>query len=180
LQKPDIETLASSVVYQNRWMSIREDRIIRSDGSPGIYGVVEKPDFAVIAAVEADRIFLVEQYRYPVGQRFWELPQGSWEKSPLDPLSLAKAELREETGLVAGSMVHAGHLFLAYGFCTQGYNIFLASDLQQCEPKLEPEEQGLIARPFSLTEFEIMMGDGTIKDATTIAAYSLLRSKGLL
>lgn len=161
-------------------MSVREDKIIRPDGSRGIYGVVEKPDFAVIAAIDAGRIFLVEQYRYPVAERFWELPQGSWEKGSLDPLSLAKAELREETGLVASSMVHAGHLFLAYGFSNQGYDVFLASDLQQFTPILEPEEQGLITQSFSLSEFESMIGNGTIKDATTIAAYSLLNIKGLL
>ena len=161
-------------------MSVREDKIIRADGSQGIYGVVEKSDFAVIAAVDADRIYLVEQYRYPVEERFWELPQGSWEDSAVDPLLLAKAELREETGLVAHAMVHVGHLFLAYGFSNQGYNVFLASDLQQLDPRLEPEEHGLIARPFALTEFERMIGNGIIKDATTIAAYGLLRIKGLL
>jgi len=180
LPKPEIERTASIVVYQNRWMRVREDKIIRPDGSQGIYGVIEKPDFAVIAAIDAGQIFLVEQYRYPVEDRFWEMPQGSWEKDSLDPLSLAKAELREETGLVADSMVHAGHLFLAYGFTNQGYDIFLASDLQQFTPILEPEEQGLITRPFPLAEFETMIGNGIVKDATTIAAYGFLRIKGLL
>ena len=171
---------SSEVVYQNRWMSVREDKIIRSDGSQGIYGVVEKSDFVVIAAVDDNQIYLVEQFRYPVGKRFWELPQGSWENSSVDPLFLAKAELREETGLVANSMVHVGHLFLAYGFSNQGYNVFFASDLQQLSTRLEPEEQGLIVRPFPILDFEMMIGNGIIKDATTIAAYSLLRIKGLL
>ena len=51
MHTPEIQTLSSSVVYQNRWMTVREDKIIRADGSSGIYGVVEKQDFAVIAAV---------------------------------------------------------------------------------------------------------------------------------
>jgi ADP-ribose pyrophosphatase len=175
-----MEKKDSKIVYRNRWMSVREDRIIRSDGSQGVYGVVEKTDFAVIAAIDADRIYLVEQYRYPVEERFWEMPQGSMEDSAVDPLLLAKAELREETGLVANSMVHVGHLFLAYGFSNQGYNVFFASDLQQFDPRLEPEEYGLITRPFPLAEFERMIGSGMIKDATTIAAYSLLRIKSLI
>jgi ADP-ribose pyrophosphatase len=180
VSKHEIETTASEVVYRNRWMSVREDQITRADGSQGIYGVVEKPDFAVIAAIEAGQIYLVEQYRYPVQGRYWELPQGSWERSEVDPLVLARAELREETGLVARSMVHAGHLFLACGFSSQGYDVFLASGLQQRDTQLEPEEQGLAVRAFPLIAFETMISSGAIKDATTVAAYGLLRLKGLL
>src|SRR4051794_17598052 len=108
MSKPEAETLSSLVVYQNRWMTVREDSIVRADGSHGIFGVVEKRDFAVIAAVQKNALWLVEQYRYPVGERFWELPQGSWEDSEVDPVTLAKAELREETGLVAESVEHVG------------------------------------------------------------------------
>jgi hypothetical protein len=73
----DIQTLATRVVYEHRWMRVREDSIRRRDGSDGIYGVVEKPDFVVIVPVEQDRsLHLVQQFRYPVGARYWELPQG--------------------------------------------------------------------------------------------------------
>ena len=79
----NIETTSTRLVYENRWMRVREDTIRRRDGSIGIYGVVEKPDFVVIVPVEDDgRVHLVEQYRYPVKGRYWELPQGSWEQEP--------------------------------------------------------------------------------------------------
>ena len=67
----EIEQLESRVVYRNRWMNVREDDIRRMDGSLGIYGVVEKKDFSVIAAVDGDEVYLVEQYRYPVQARYW-------------------------------------------------------------------------------------------------------------
>jgi ADP-ribose pyrophosphatase len=71
----DIETVGTTVVYENRWMRVREDTIRRRDGSSGIYSVVEKPDFVVIAPVEDNgRLHLVEQFRYPVRGRYWELP----------------------------------------------------------------------------------------------------------
>jgi ADP-ribose pyrophosphatase len=180
VSKPEIETLDSTVVYKNRWMSVREDAIVRADGSTGLYSVVDKPDFAVIAAVSDGEIHLVEQYRYPVKVRFWEMPQGSWEEQTVDPRVLAKAELREETGLIAGSMQHAGRLYLAYGYSSQAYDVFLASDLQPGENQLDAEEVGLIARAFKLGRFEDMLKDGTIRDATTVAAYGLLRMKGML
>jgi len=180
VSKPEIETIGTAVVYKNRWMTLREDTIVRADGSTGLYSVVEKPDFAVIAAVSNGELYLVEQYRYPVQARFWELPQGSWEQQTVDPQVLAKAELREETGLIAGSMLHAGRLFLAYGYSSQAYDLFLATELSQGETQLDAEELGLVAKPFKLQLVEDMIRDGTIKDATTVAAFGLLKLKGLL
>ena len=179
--RPEIETISSRVVYENRWMRVREDSIRRSNGRMGMYGVVEKPDFVVIAPIEHGIIHLVEQYRYPVQQRCWELPQGSWEDQPgADPDVLASAELREETGLSAATLIHAGYLHIGYGYSTQGYHIFLASGLTNGERDLDVEEAGLITRAFTLADVERMILDGTIKDATTIAALGLLRMKGLI
>jgi ADP-ribose pyrophosphatase len=180
MTQPEIRTTASQIVYRNRWMAVREDAIERADGSTGIYGVVEKPDFAVIAALREGQLYLVEQYRYPVRQRFWELPQGSWEGQTIDPLSLARAELREETGLVAGHMQHAGRLFLGYGYSTQAYDLFLAIDCEQHATELDAEELGLVARPFDIATVQTMVCDGSIQDATTVAAFGLLRLKGLI
>jgi ADP-ribose pyrophosphatase len=178
----EIETTGTRIVYENRWMRVREDTIRRQDGSAGIYGMVEKPDFVVVAPVEDNgRLHLVEQYRYPVKGRYWELPQGSWEDTPgADPLEVARGELRDETGLVAARIVYVGHLFEAYGYSNQGYHIFLASGLRRGDAAPEPEEQGLITRDFSTSEVEQMMWNGEIKDATTIAALGLLRLKGFL
>jgi ADP-ribose pyrophosphatase len=170
----------SVIVYENRWMRVREDRIARPDGSPGLYGVVEKSDFAVIAAIEDGRVCLVEQYRYPARARYWELPQGSWEGRSIDPLDLAAAELREETGLMAGSMLGVGRLFAAYGYSTQCCEVFLATNLVQGRPERESEEAGMIARSFGIPEFERMIVEGAIRDAATVAAFGLLRLKKLI
>jgi ADP-ribose pyrophosphatase len=176
-QNPEIRTLSSRVVYQNRWMNVREDAIERSDGQPGLYGVVEKADFAVIVPWDRGGLHLVQQYRYPVGARYWELPQGSWEASEVSPLDLARAELQEETGLTASSMELLGYLYLGYGYSTQGYHIYLAGDLKAGPPRPDPEEQGLESRWFSWDAVEALVLDGSIRDATTVAALGLWRMK---
>ncbi|HTF98116.1 MAG TPA: NUDIX hydrolase [Cellvibrio sp.] len=177
----EIKMLASKTVYQNKWMRVREDKIQRSSGAEGIFGVVEKPDFVVIIPITDGYIHLVEQYRYPVQGRYWELPQGSWEENPdADHALIAAGELQEETGLRAGQMLYVGHQFLAYGYSNQGYHIYLATDLQQEHGSLDQEEEGLIAKPFSLAEFEQMICVGTIKDATSVNAYNLARLKGFI
>lgn len=177
----DIKQLASKVVYQNKWMTVREDKIVRSSGAEGIYGVVDKPDCAVIIAIDDAQIHLVQQYRYTVQQRCWELPQGAWESNPdADHCDLAKGELREETGLCAGKMEYVGPQFIAYGFLNQTCHVYLASQLTLIGDQRDSEEEDLITRSFSIEAFEQMLIDGQIKDSVTIAAYGLAKLKQMV
>ena len=77
--------------------------------------------------------------------------------------SSARAELREETGIEAAEMVYAGHLFLAYGYSTQGYHVFLAKGLQHGTPEREREEQDLVSHAFEINEVEEMMCRGGVQ-----------------
>jgi 8-oxo-dGTP pyrophosphatase MutT (NUDIX family) len=100
--EPDIRTLASSVIYEDSWMSLRRDEIERRDGTRGTYAVVEKPDFAVVIPADSGRFCLVEEYRYPVRRRAWAFPQGAFPgRAAGDPEDLARLELAQETGLRA-------------------------------------------------------------------------------
>ncbi len=171
----EIKRIGSRVVYTNPWMTVREDDIERPDGSSGIFGVVEKDDFALIVPRYQDGFVLVEQFRYPVEARFWEFPQGSWEEAAgTAPEALARAELAEETGFEAGEMRRLGHLFEAYGYSDQGFDVYLASELEPGPPRRSIEEQDMRVQSVSTSELEAMIRDGRIKDAPTIAAYGLL------
>lgn len=169
-------------MYRNAWMSVREDDIELPDGSRGVYGVVDKPDFAlVIPRADDGRLWLVEQYRYAVGRRAWEFPQGSWPAAASGPAQLLAAtellavtELREETGLQADELRHLGHLYCAYGFCSQGFDVWLATGLREGTPERELTEQDMRHRCVSDAEFRQMAKDGAIVDAATLAAYGLL------
>jgi ADP-ribose pyrophosphatase len=175
------ETLSSRIAYENRWTRVREDIIRRADGSDGLYGVVERSDFVVIVPWQDGRLTLVEQYRYPVGARIWEFPMGMWEQAPgTDPAVLAAGELREETGLIAGHMLHAGEIFQGPGYCNQRGHIFLATDLTQGDHQREVSEQDMVCRDFDLAAFEAMIRDGKVREAITISAFGLLRVKGLI
>ncbi|GAL17530.1 ADP-ribose pyrophosphatase [Vibrio maritimus] len=176
-----IKTLSSKVVYQNPWMTVREDDIQRESGAKGIYGVVDKPDCAVIIAIEDDQVHLVNQYRYTVSDSFWELPQGAWESNPdADHLELARGELQEETGLVADKMTYVGKQFIAYGFLNQTCHIYLATQLTLQDRNLDTEEEDLITQSFPIAEFEQMLIVGDIQDVVTTAAWGLAKLKGLI
>lgn len=179
---PEVKTLGSRQVYENRWIRVREDRILFANGLEGIYGVIEKNNSSLIFPLTEDGfVYLVEQWRYPVGRRYWELPQGSWESDPsVDPLILAQGELREETGLTACEMDYVGELFESYGLSNNRCHIFLAKGLTEGKANIESEEQGLICQKFALNDAIKMVINGEIQDAVTVAAFGLLRLKNLI
>ena len=110
-ERPAVRQVASRVVYENPWMVVREDEVERLDGSRGMYGVVDKPDFVLVIPEEGDGFHLVEEYRYPIGRRTWSFPQGSAPgRREADPEELARRELAEETGLRAGTLRRLGYL----------------------------------------------------------------------
>ena len=170
-----IKTLSRREVYRNPWLRVREDEIERSNGKKGIYGVVEKDDCAVILPIEGETVYLVEQFRYTIGERALELPQGGWERSDVDPEELARGELREETGLIAKSMTYLGFLWIAYGFAKQKQHVYMATGLSHAGKEPDPEEHDLVLKTATVAEFERMLLDGTIRDCCTVAAWGLYK-----
>jgi ADP-ribose pyrophosphatase len=166
---------ASRVVYENRWMRVREDRTETRDGAPGLYAWVEKPPAAVIVPIQDGHVWLVEQFRHPVGRRFWEFPQGAWEEDPEAPAeALARGELAEETGLRAARMERLGSLFFAYGLSSQPFDVWLATGLEPGEPAPEATEADLVCARTPVAAFEAMIAAGEVADAATVAAWHLV------
>lgn len=175
------KTKSIRTVYKNRWMSVREDIIERPSGAEGLYGVVEKPDFAAIIAIEDGHIHLVEQFRYAVQQRSLELPMGAWpEKPDADPAELAQGELQEETGYRARKLDKIGFHYVDNGGATLGCHVFMASQLEFVGRNPDAEEEDLVAITLPLYEFENRIIQGDILDACTIACYGLAKLKGLV
>jgi 8-oxo-dGTP pyrophosphatase MutT (NUDIX family) len=163
---------STRVVYENRWMRVHEDALARPDGSPGLYAWIEKPPAALIVPLEDDHVWLVEQFRHPVGRRFWEFPQGAWEDEPgAAPEDLARGELAEETGLRAATLERLGRLYFAYGITDQPVDVWLATGLEPGPQDLEPTELGLRVGRFSVEELEAMIARGELADAASVAAW---------
>src|SRR5260370_12789445 len=57
------KTLGTRVMYANPWITVREDDVIRPDGKPGIYGVVEmRLSVGIVALNDAGVIALASQW----------------------------------------------------------------------------------------------------------------------
>ncbi|MFC7729203.1 NUDIX hydrolase [Actinomadura keratinilytica] len=173
--EPAVRRVSSRVVYENRWMTVREDLVQRADGSRGIYGVVEKDDYALVIPAERDGFHMVEEYRYPIGRRTWNFPQGSHpDHRGGAPEALARRELAEETGLRAATLTPLGRLHSSHGTSSQGVHVFLATGLTPGEHAREPEEQDMRQRFVTREEFKRLVRAGEITDDATVAAYALL------
>ncbi len=180
MSKSVIRTIHSREVYANPWTRVREDVIERADGTRGIYGVVDKDPACIVIPLEAtpegDFLYLVDQFRYTVGGRYLELPQGGWELADADPEEMARGELQEETGLLAARMTQLATHQIAYGVMNQKHHIFLAEGLTAGPPTgRDPEESDLEVHRVSVAEFEAMVLDNTIVDNCSVAAWCVYR-----
>lgn len=163
-------TLASKVVYENPWIRVREDAVLRPDGKPGIYGVVEtRLATGVVALTPNDEVYLVGQYRYPMGSYSWEIIEGGSDADE-SALDAAQRELREEAGLVAAHWEPLGpeiHLTNCHSN-ERGY-LFLATGLSEVGATPDGTEE-LALRKVPLAEALAMVDSGEIADAMSIMA----------
>jgi 8-oxo-dGTP pyrophosphatase MutT (NUDIX family) len=161
--------LGSREVYDNPWINVREDSVIRPDGEQGIYGVVHFKNIAIgILAVEGEHLYLVGQYRYPLEKYSWEIPEGGCAEGE-DPLDAARRELEEETGLRAENWEKLGEAHLSNSVSDELAVWFLATGLTQGKHSPEGTEQ-LEVRRVTLGEAIEMALGGEISDALSLLA----------
>lgn len=166
-------THASNVVYENRWISVREDEVTGPAGD-GIYGVVtmRHPAVFVVAVDAEDRVCLVTLDRYATGGASIEVPAGGTDGE--EPLIAARRELLEETGITAATWTPIGRMNALNGIANAPEHVFLATGLSQEVSTFTAEEQAaegiasVVWAPF--TEVVAMIGDGRITDGETVAA----------
>jgi len=170
-----VRTTSSREAYRNPWTRVREDVIEYDDGSTAVYGVVERPDFALVLPYERDGFWLVEQFRHPLGRRAWEFPQGGWGAGKSGTAEeLARAELAEETGLRATHLRHLGRLDIAPGLMTQAFDVWLATGLTAGPTDREASEADMQHAFVTEAGLRAMVRDGRFTDSPSLAAYSLL------
>jgi 8-oxo-dGTP pyrophosphatase MutT (NUDIX family) len=169
---------SEKAIYDNPWIGLTEYEVLNPSGNPGIYGKVHFKNLAIGVFPLDDELntYLVGQYRFPLSQYSWEMPEGG---GPLgtDPLDSAKRELLEETGLKAREWSELQRMHLSNSVSDELSIIYLARGLEQFEAEPEDTEQLVVHKvPFE-TVYQ-MVCNNEITDSMTVAA--VLKIKILL
>lgn len=172
---------ARRVAYENPWITVWHDDVVRPDGRPGIYGVVHFAGLAagVVAIDDADRVLLVGQHRYPLDAFSWEIPEGGVPVDE-DPLDGARRELAEETGVVAADWREIARCHLSNSVTDEAAVLYLATGLTMEHAAPEATEV-LAVRWVPFEEAVAMTLDGRITDALAVIALqrvALERARG--
>ena len=171
------EMVSQETVYQGIIVNVRRDKAKLPDGRLTNREVVEHPGgVAIFAMDDQDRVALVRQYRYPMGEIVLELPAGKLDPGE-DPVTGALRELKEETGAEPGTLLPLGRMIPAPGCYGETLHLFLAKDLTFGPQHLDADEFLNVERvPFD--ELVHRCVNGEIDDGKTVAA--VLRAKVLL
>jgi 8-oxo-dGTP pyrophosphatase MutT (NUDIX family) len=174
--------LSRAPIYDNPWITVYQDQVLRPDGTPGIYGVVHFRNRAhgIVALDHQDRLLLVGQYRYTLDIYSWELPKGGGLLDE-EPLTSARRELAEETGFTARHWRELLRAHLSNSVSDEVAICYLATDLQPGPAQPDGTER-LQLRWVAFSEALRMIGDGQITDAVSVMGIqqvALIRSGAL-
>jgi len=162
-------TLSSREVYDNKWIQVVEHQVINPSGGNGIYGKVHFKNKAIgiVALDENNNTWLVGQWRYPLNEWSWEIPEGG---GPLhqDVLDSAKRELKEETGMIASRWTMIQRVHLSNSVSDEEGFIYLAEELTHGESELEETEADMKVWKLPFKEALQMVLEGKITDSLSV------------
>jgi ADP-ribose pyrophosphatase len=174
LTKPDTRSdpftiLSSRIAYENAWIKVEHQDVIRPDGEQGVYGIVHFANRAVaILPLEANGdVWLIGQWRRPLNAWSWEIPEGG---VPFDEdLEVgARRELEEEAGLIAGTLVKVLEFDASNCVTDEMGTSFIAHDLTSGTLAPDPTEV-LVLRRLHFTDLLAEIDQGLIRDGPTLA-----------
>ncbi|AFK05254.1 NUDIX hydrolase [Emticicia oligotrophica DSM 17448] len=172
--------LDSEVRYENNWIQVVHQNVINPSGGKGIYGVVNFKNIAV-GVVPIDKegyTWLVGQYRFPLNEYSWEIPEGGCPDGE-EVLETAKRELKEETGLIAQKWQLISKLHTSNSVCNEVAYIFLAEDLTQSESQPEDTEQLQVKKVLLKEALEMVLSDEITDSMSVAGILKVARLKGL-
>jgi len=168
-------TLTSEKVYDSPWIGLTKHDVLNPNGNPGTYSVVHFKNLAIgVLPLDKDyNTWIVGQYRYPIEQYSWEIPEGGGKRN-VEPLDSAKRELLEETGITANKWTKIQEMYLSNSASDEFCILYIAQDLSFGESEPEDEEQ-LEVRKIHFDELYKMVERGEITDSLTVT--TVLKAK---
>jgi len=135
------------------------------------YVLFAQKDWSVIFAVTKDnQVLVVSEYKQGRDDVGDELPAGTANFEGESPETVAKRELREETGYESGEVIHLGSYWIATRSSTTKFHCFLAKDCEKVGPAKLDENEDIESRLEPLERWLMMIQDGRITEPSAVVA----------
>jgi len=163
-------TLTRNAVYDSPWIGVEHHEVLNPAGNLGTYSVIhfKKIAIGIIPLDDENYTWIVGQYRYPLNQYTWEIPEGGGSREE-EPIVTAQRELLEECGIIAEQYIPIQQLQLSNSATDEIAHLFVAKQLTFTQAQPEENEQ-LVIRKIHFNELYDMVQKGEIKDSLSVAA----------
>jgi 8-oxo-dGTP pyrophosphatase MutT (NUDIX family) len=170
------KTLSTKTAYENPWFFVTDSKVVRPDGKRGTYSVLHtrggSRSVYIIPIDDKGRTLLHYKYRYPTKTWSWEIPAGGVNDGE-SPLTAAKRELVEESGLTAKRWAKLGEYQAQVGISSEWMHVFLARELARTKATGQLEE-GIVKEKFvTFAEALSMINRHEMTDSQSISSLTL-------
>lgn len=143
------------------------------DGQTAAREIARHVGASAVVPLDGDgNVWLVRQFRAPIGEVLLEIPAGKLDHREEDRLLAAKRELREETGLSAARWTHLTDLLTTPGFSDEKISLYLAQELTAGESHPDDDEFLNVVK-VPLNELTAMIMRGEVTDGKTVCAVMM-------
>ncbi len=171
------KTIGSETIFEGKVIRVKRDTVELPDGNRATREVVEHPGGVGVVPIDENGIvYMVRQYRYPLGRLSLEIPAGKLNYGE-DHRECGLRELSEETGLETDNFQYLGVFCPSPGFSQELIHLYLATELHQKQIHLD-EDEFLEVEKYTLEELMAMIHEGKLQDGKTV--IGLLMAKEVL
>lgn len=168
----------SKIVYENPWISVREDSVIRPGGKTGIFGVVTMvAGSSVLPLDDEGNVYLVKEFKYGITRESIEVISGAFDKNET-PLACAKRELEEELGLRAEEWIDLGYVDPFTTVVNSPNHMFLAKGLKKYEAHPDDGEQLKLLKVSFEKALEMVLSGEITHSASCVTILKAARELG--
>lgn len=163
-------TLSQQRAYETPWIAVDHHEVLDPSGTAGVYGTIHFKNLAIgVVALDEDlNTWIVGQYRYPIEQYSWEIPEGGGRRD-IPPVESAQRELLEEVGITATRWTEIQRMHLSNSASDEYCILYVAQGLSHQPPQPDHDEE-LEQRKLPFAELYAMVQRGEITDSLTVAA----------
>ena len=156
----------SKEVFSGKLLHVTSDSVLLENGKQAVREIIHHNGAAaVIAFDENNRLLMVRQYRYAIGQELLEIPAGKIDPGET-PEQCAARELVEETGYRAGKLTELGVVYPIAAYSSEAQYLFYAENLTPDKQHLDEDEFLSVEHVDFATAFDMVM-NGEITDSKT-------------